>query len=101
MTEPARTVDRCGCGAEDRHLTRREVQTLLLIAADYKDDQIAAKLGISVTTVHTHIKSMRYKAGTWHRAGLLMRCFAAGVLLPGNIPPQWSGKRCLHLPDER
>lgn len=97
MTEAVKMVESCGCGIAHGHLTRREVDVLLLMAADHEDTEIARRLGVSVGTVHTHMKSMRYKAGARHRSGLLMRCYAVGVLLPGQVPPEWSGKTCLGL----
>jgi DNA-binding CsgD family transcriptional regulator len=93
----AHGVRPCGCGSDKSHLTRREVDVLLLVAADYEDGEIAAELGISVSTVQTHVKSLRRKADVRHRSGLIMRCYAAGVLVAGRIPPEWSGKICFKL----
>lgn len=88
-------VDKCGCGIWTEHLTGREVDVLLLVAGDLEDAEIAGRLGISATTVQAHMRSMRRKAGVRSRAGLVARCYAGGVLLPGNLPPHWSGLFCM------
>lgn len=89
-----------GCSTAVAYLTEREVDVVQLIAADCGDEEIASKLGISVGTVQTHVKAMRKKAGVQHRSGLLAVCYAAGVLLPGKLPPEWSGRGCLCLPHD-
>src|ERR1700722_18287694 len=85
------------CPAGSIHLTKREVDVLLLVAEGLEDSGIAHRLGVSVATVQTHVKNMRRKAGTGSRAGLVSRCYAARVLLPGYFPPRWSGTVCLRL----
>ena len=95
MAVGLRVRDKCGCGIRTEHLTGREVDVLLLVADDLEDAEIAERLGISVTTVQAHMRSMRRKAGVRSRAGLVARCYAGGVLLPGNFPPHWSGLFCM------
>lgn len=90
----------CQCGTRYRHLTRREIDVLLLVGAGLEDSAIATKLSVSVTTIQAHMKHMRHKAGARDRAGVITRCYAAGVLLPGSLPPQWSGTYCLRLPED-
>lgn len=89
-----------GPESRDRHLTKREIQVLTLIAAEHDNVNIATMLGVSVRTIEAHVASMLRKAGARHRAGLIVRSYAAGVLRPGTLPPEWSGISCLHLPDE-
>jgi DNA-binding CsgD family transcriptional regulator len=91
----------CGCACEDVHLTRREVDVLLLAAADHSDAEIAAVLCLSVRTVETHMANMLDKAHVRSRAGLVARCFGVGVLQPGVAPPEWSGRTCLPQPSAR
>lgn len=86
---------RCPCSSGATHLTRRELDVLLLIAEDYGNAEIAAALGISVRTVETHVRSMLHKAGSESRTGLVARCYATGVLAQGSWPPKWSGTQCL------
>lgn len=90
-----------GCGCGDVHLTRREVEVLLLVAADHSDAEIAAILCLSVRTVETHMTNMLDKADVRSRAGLVARCYGAGVLRPGPAPPEWSGITCLPHPPAR
>lgn len=81
----------CGCG---KHLTRREVDVLLYVAAESDNAGIAAALGVSVRTVEAHVTSMLHKVDARNRAGLIARCYASGILVPG-LPPKWSGETCL------
>jgi DNA-binding NarL/FixJ family response regulator len=76
-------------------LTRREVDVLLLVAADWSDAAIARHLCISVRTVETHVSNMLGKTGTKSRVGLVALGYSAGLLLPGALPPVWSGTCCL------
>ena len=99
MSERLGTSMACACGARNNHLTRREIAVLLLVAEGLEGAEIAMKLCVSVSTVQAHIKNMRHKAGVHAQAGLITRCYAAGVLLPGSLPPHWSGKYCLHISD--
>jgi DNA-binding NarL/FixJ family response regulator len=85
----------CACGAG--HLTAREVQVLLLVAAGLRSRAIGHELGISPRTVEDHLTVMRKHAGARDSAELVARCYAAGVLLPA-WPPRWSGRNCLLLP---
>jgi DNA-binding CsgD family transcriptional regulator len=90
----------CEFGTIDDHITRRELDVLMLAAADLGDSEIAEELFVSVSTVHDHMKNMRRKADVRTRAGLLVRCYAVGILVPGGLPPAWSGRYCLHLPQD-
>lgn len=73
------------------HLTRREVDVLQLVAADCSDATIARHLCISVRTVETHVSNMLGKTGAKSRTGLVAIGYSAGLLLPGALPPAWSG----------
>lgn len=88
----------CTLGTSGRHLTVREVEVLRLVAEGLDDADIAAKLTISVRTVQEHLKHLRRKTGAETRAGAITRAFASGVLLPGRLPPPWSGTFCLYVP---
>ena len=89
------TCSTCGGDARSSHFTRREVEILLLIADEAGDGDIALSLGISIATVQAHIKNMRRKANVRSRSGLIVRSFAARILLADRIPPCWSGSYCL------
>jgi DNA-binding CsgD family transcriptional regulator len=86
---------RCAGDSGHEHLTARELEVLTLIAAGLVDAEIAVKLDVSVGTVQTHVKHMRRKAGARAKAGLIAQCYATGILLPGDMPPLWSGTYCL------
>ena len=85
----------CGGDPRSSHLTRREVEILLLIASEAGDDEIATSLGISIATGQAHLKNMRRKADVRSRSGLIVRSFAARILLVEKLPPCWSGSYCL------
>jgi DNA-binding CsgD family transcriptional regulator len=84
----------CGCQSDAGHLTRREIDVLLLVAADQRNSEIATTLGIGVRTVDQHLINMRQKATARSREGLVARSYAAGILLC-SWPPRWSGRCCL------
>lgn len=90
----------CRCRSTVDHLTRREIEVLLLLAADKRSDEIARALSISIRTVDQHVAVMMRRADVQSRAGLIARCYGAGILLPLTKPPIWSGWRCLE-PNER
>lgn len=86
----------CSCHSDAQHLTRREIDVLLLVAGDQRNSEIAQALGISVRTVDQHLLNMRHKAAARSRDGLIARCYAAGILVCA-WPPGWSGLCCLRL----
>ncbi len=86
----------CGCRSEAGHLTSREIDVLLLAAADQRNSEIARALGIGVRTVDQHMLNMRQKTLARSRDGLIARCYAAGILLC-VWPPRWSGRCCPRL----
>jgi DNA-binding CsgD family transcriptional regulator len=98
MMSHEQVTPQCGCRSRLRHLTVQEIQILLLAAKDLRDREIATKLCLSPRTVEQHFASMRRKAQVRTRGGLIGRSFAAGILRPGEWPPQWTGWRCLAVP---
>ena len=87
----------CLCPPGAVHLTRRELDVLLLMAEGRENAEIALALSISVRTVESHVRSMLHKLGTESRTGVVARCYATGVLAQGSWPPKWSGTQCVHL----
>jgi DNA-binding CsgD family transcriptional regulator len=87
---------RCRSGAD--HLTDREVEVLLLVAAGKHNKEIAEALGISTRTVDHHLRTMLRRAGVQGRAELVARCYAAEIMVGGTWPPACSGSRCLGPP---
>lgn len=61
-------------------LTRREAETLDLIARGYTYQEVAALMGVSVSTVQTHIKSMYGKLCVNSRGQAVFEARALGLL---------------------
>ncbi|MGE3180394.1 MAG: response regulator transcription factor [Phycisphaerae bacterium] len=57
-------------------LSPRELQVIQRICDDEKEVGIAANLGISVHTVHTHIERIYRKLGVSSRCALVVRIFS-------------------------
>ncbi|MEM8701774.1 MAG: helix-turn-helix transcriptional regulator [Pseudomonadota bacterium] len=57
--------------AEKHGLTAREKDVLALLCEGKRDREMAADLGVSATTVRSHLKAIYQKAGTGGRAALL------------------------------
>jgi len=51
----------------------REFQIVRLVFEDEHERDIAARLGISLNTVHTHLKHLFRKLGVQSRVGLVLR----------------------------
>jgi DNA-binding CsgD family transcriptional regulator len=82
----------CCCGHE--HMTRREVEILLLVAAGQTTRDIAGALDLSPRTVEGHIGSILRRTRASTRSAAVTTAFDAGILQcqPG---PRWSGRTCL------
>lgn len=78
-------------------LTCREIEVLLLLAADMRTAEIARRLGVSTRTVDHHVATMLRRSGAESRGGLIARCYASGILRSKTWPPEWSGYRCLRV----
>lgn len=66
--------------AQAPELTRREAETLDLIARGYTYQEIAQLMGVSVSTVQTHIKSMYGKLAVNSRGEAVYEARALGLL---------------------
>ena len=58
-------------GPTRRRLSEQEHEIALLIGAGLKDFVIARRLGLSASTVRTHVRSMRFRLGLTSRAVLV------------------------------
>ena len=58
---------------DEHHLTRREQETVMLLARGLTNRQIAARMGVSVNTVKAFIRLVMLKLGVTTRAGILGR----------------------------
>ncbi|MFE0459999.1 LuxR C-terminal-related transcriptional regulator [Kitasatospora sp. NPDC058965] len=66
--------------AESQVLTRREVETLRLIADGYTHGQIASRLGLTAATVNTYVKRVRAKLNAGNKAELTRKAIELGYL---------------------
>lgn len=67
--------------AEKHALTARETDVLALLSKGKRDREMASDLGVSITTVRSHLKAIYQKSGTGSRAALL-------ASLNGSLPLQ-------------
>ncbi|MEZ4888633.1 MAG: response regulator transcription factor [Chitinophagales bacterium] len=61
-------------------LTRREMEVLKLIAAEYSNPEIAEELFISIRTVDTHRRNLLTKLGAKNTAGLVKYAIKYGLV---------------------
>jgi DNA-binding NarL/FixJ family response regulator len=65
---------------EGSSLTAREKEILVLVAQGERDQDIAARLYISVSTVHSHLERIRRKTGRRRRPDLTRLAIEEGLL---------------------
>jgi DNA-binding CsgD family transcriptional regulator len=87
--------------ARSLHLSTRELQIIRGVFDDRTEYCIAADLGISSHTVHTHFDRLHHKLGVSDRVSLVLRVireFVALTLAPQTILPpicnNWAHGRC-------
>jgi DNA-binding NarL/FixJ family response regulator len=61
-------------------LSNREQQVLTLIAEGHTNDEIAATLHVSLSTVKTHVRGIFNKLGVNHRIQAVMVAFEKGLV---------------------
>lgn len=64
----------------NRRLTDRQRQVLALIAAGYRNQQIADQLNISLDTVKSHVENILAKLGAENRGHAVVLAMQAGGL---------------------
>lgn len=79
VTEGRATRPAGASGASGAKLTARESEIVRLVGAGLGNKEIAARLGISVTTVRTHVGSIHEKLGTDSRVGLALHAARLGA----------------------
>jgi DNA-binding NarL/FixJ family response regulator len=73
-------------GPGPQHLTARETEVLTLIGRGLSNDQIAARLVISIKTVKTHVTHLLAKLAARDRAHLVIAAYDAGLVTPRRAP---------------
>lgn len=89
------TRDTGGCCCYAQHLTDRQLDVLVLIAAGHTNTEIAERLCVSPETVAHHLRDMLTRADARNRAELLARAFVSGLLRDDDWPPVPTGRRCI------
>jgi hypothetical protein len=56
--------------------------------------QAGRVLSISRRTAEYHMAEMLQRTESRSSVELVARCYAAGILVPAEWPPQWSGRLC-------
>lgn len=69
------------------HLSERENQVLLLVAAGYENKQVARQLGISRLTVRNYMLSICRKLGAVNRTHAVVVAIRTALILPDQIQP--------------
>ena len=70
---------------EDRELSAREIEVLVLVSKGHINKEIAGKLNISLTTVITHRKNITEKLGVKSVSGLTMYAVMNGYVEADRI----------------
>ena len=76
------TVPRTPPRPAPHRLTARETEVLTLIGRGLSNDQVAARLTISVKTVKTHVSHLLTKLAARDRAHLVIAAYDAGLVRP-------------------
>lgn len=73
-------IHRTGEQAPKTPLTKRELEVMALIAKGYTNPRISRTLGISMSTVRTHVERILDKLGARSRAEAVARAVSTGQL---------------------
>jgi DNA-binding NarL/FixJ family response regulator len=73
-----------GLPADLASLTNREMEVTRLIARGQTNAEIAGRLFLGETTVKSHVTSILAKLGARDRIQVVVRCYEAGLVRPGQ-----------------
>lgn len=82
--------------ARSLRITKRELQIVRGVFDDRTEFAIAADLGISPHTVHTHLERLRHKLAVVDRTALVLQVvkeFLKLTAVPGTVLPPICGRR--------
>ncbi|NTV62573.1 MAG: response regulator transcription factor [Oscillochloris sp.] len=68
-------------------LTEREQTVLGLLAAGYRNREIAERLQVSLKTVEFHVSQLLEKLGVRSRTEAMGKAIALGLIAPVDAPP--------------
>src|SRR5688572_4796296 len=66
-------------GSDSRGLSPREIEIVVLLAAEHKDRVIAERLGISYNTLRTELTRLEKKVGAVTRLGIVVKVAEGGA----------------------
>jgi DNA-binding CsgD family transcriptional regulator len=81
---PTRVPSKAVAPGSKDHLTRREEETLWLVAVGLTDGEIAQRLRISVYTAHNHVARLRRKFKVHNRTRLVPIAVRLGLVQEEN-----------------
>jgi DNA-binding NarL/FixJ family response regulator len=71
---------------DDANLSRREREVLELLSAGYTNKEIAARLSLGATTIHTHLERIYDKLHVRSRAGAVARYLKSAQAAANQAP---------------
>jgi DNA-binding NarL/FixJ family response regulator len=72
------------CKDTNREITEREMEVLILLADGFVKKEIAERLGISISTVVTHVSHIYEKLQVQNAPAAIAKAFRTGLFSPGR-----------------
>lgn len=80
LLQPALPPQAPGAKAQTTRLSAREAEVLALVARGFNHDEVAAQLGLSATTVRTHVRKLYAKLDVHNKTEAVFEARALGLL---------------------